>query len=60
MVQWVSGQRLKLHVSNKIKFRWLVGCWAAFEDILFPDRMCDSIVELGIGQSGSVTKPDLT
>ena len=34
--------------------RRLVGCWAAFEDTLFPDRLCDGRAELGIWYSGSV------
>ena len=31
-----------------------MGCWAAFEDTLFPDRLCDGRAELGVWYSGSV------
>ena len=32
----------------------LVGCWAAFEDTLRLDRLCDGRTELGLWRSGSV------
>ena len=31
-----------------------MGCWAAFEDTLFLDRLCDGRAELGVWYSGSV------
>ena len=36
--------------------RMLVGCLAASEGTLFPDRMCDGRAEVGLWHSGSVVK----
>ena len=42
------------HVFENFLLRRLVGCWAAFEVTLFPDRLCDGRAELGVWYSGSV------
>ena len=41
-------------VFENFLLRRLVGCWAAFEVPLFPDRLCDDRAELGVWYSGSV------
>ena len=41
-------------VFENFLLRRLVGCWAAFEVTLFPDRLCDGRAELRVWYSGPV------
>ena len=50
MGQW-SMIELPRVVEN-FPLRRLVGCWAAFEVTLFPDRLCDGRAELRVWYSG--------